>query len=265
MEFRHRTFLRVGSLILSMVATFLITGLAIADGEYPRYEATVGGVAKNLTLGMEVAQGSLLDDGSCDFSGPLVITGRPTKEKNSGLVTVSVTKDCSLVVSNLQWDNVSSDSGSRRSPMALPAPRSGIQATKAASAPAEFIGYVDSFVTDWVGIEVNSVEAGIQYFDDGSTVSGGHSGFHDWRWFKLSGWVKDSGASGEFTTGLNVISTWTEGEFHNDNCPHGQKCRSKHRGTFFTYPGDSRWHCTVYVIHWALRHSCSGERIEVAD
>ena len=166
-----------------------------------------------------------------------------------------------LVVSDLEWRQVASDSESRSSPQ--PSPNPG--ASGSSDETEEFIGYVDSSVTDKPGLEVNSVEAGIQYFDDGSEVWGGHSGFHDWYWLKLSGWVKDSGTSGEFTTGPNVISTWTEGEFHNNLCPTGEHCRTKHRGTFFTYPGDPRWHCTVYVIHWALRHSCHGERIEVAD
>lgn len=63
-----------------------IASSAVADGG-PTYEAEVDGVTKVLTIGMEVAQGSLLSDGNCDFPTPLVITGNPTEEKNSGKVT----------------------------------------------------------------------------------------------------------------------------------------------------------------------------------
>ena len=120
-------------------------------------------------------------------------------------------------------------------------------------------------VTDYLGLEVNSVEAGIQYFDDGSEVWGGHSGFHGCYWLTLSGWVNDSCTDGENTTGPNVISAWTEGEFHNNLCPSGGQCQTRHRGTFFTYPEDPRWHCTVYAIHPLLQHHCYGERLDVAD
>ena len=166
-----------------------------------------------------------------------------------------------LVVSDLEWRHAASDSG--RGPTPQPSPNPG--ASESADGTEEFIGYVDSSVTDLPGLEVNSVEAGIQYFDDGSEVWGGHSGFHDCFWLELSGWVRDSCIPGEFTTGPNVISTWTEGEFHNDLCPDGEHCRTKHRGTFFSYPRDPRWHCTVHVIHPLLRHNCYGERLEVAD
>ena len=262
MKFRYRVFLRVSALVLALSAMVGITSFVAADGDGPKYEIEVGGVTKNLTPGMEVTQGTLLNDGSCDFSGPLVITGYPTELKNSGKVSIEVTDDCSLVVSNLEWRQVPSDSERRSSPQ----PSSGPGASGSSGETEEFIGYVDSSVSDWFpNIEVNSVEAGIQYFDDGSEVWGGHSGFHDWYWFTGSGWVKDAGTSGESTTGPNVISTWTEGEFHNENCLTGGQCQTWHRGTFFTYPGDWRYHCTVYVIYPGLRHSCNGERIEAAD
>ena len=261
MKFRHRVFLRVSALVLALSAMAGITSFAAADGDGPKYEIEVGGVTKNLTPGMEVTQGILLSDGSCDFSGPLVIAGHPTELKNSGKVTIEVTDDCSLVVSDLEWRQAPGDLESRSSPQLSP----NVGASGSSGETEEFIGYVESSVTDWPGLEVNSVEAGIQYFDDGSEVWGGHSGFHTCTWLELSGWVKDSCTSDESTTGPNVISTWTEGEFHNDLCPRGQKCRTEHRGTFFTYPGDPRWHCTVYIIHKALRHSCYGERIDVAD
>ena len=261
MKFRHRVFLRVSGLVLALSAMAGITSFAAADGDGPKYEIEVGGVTKNLRPGMDVMQGTLLNDGSCDFSGPLVITGHPTELKNSGKVTIEVTDDCSLVVSDLEWRQVPGDSDSRFSPQ--PTSSSGTRVSSGET--EEFIGYADSTVTDYPSIVVNSVEAGIQYFDDGSEVWGGHSGVHDWYWFTGSGWVKDAGTSGESTTGPNVISTWTEGDFHNDNCPRGQKCRTKHRATFFTYPEDPRWRCYVYIIHWGLRHDCYGERIDVAD
>lgn len=265
MKFRHRVFLRVGTLILVLSAMAGIASSAFADGDSPRYEARVGDAVYDLTPGMEITQGSLLDDGSCEFPEPLVITGYPTEQENSGKVTTRVTEDCTLVVSDLEWRQVTNGSESGTAPGSLPVPGASGSSDET-DETEEFIGYVDSSVSDWFpNIEVNSVEAGIQYFDNGSTVWGGHSEFHDWYWFTGSGWVKDSGTSGESTAGPNVISTWTEGEFHNDLCPSGEHCRTKHRGTFFTYPGDWRYHCTVYVIHPALRHSCSGERIEVAD
>ena len=211
----------------------------------------------------EVAQGTLLSDGNCDFPNPLVITGNPTEQKNSGKVTLSSTEDCMLVVEGLEWRQVTNDSESRASPQPSPSP----EASGSSDETEEFIGYVDSSVSDKFHIEVNAVEAlpRIQYFDDGSEVWGGHSGFHTCTWLLASGWVNDYCTSGESTTGPNVISTWTEGEFHSDFCPGGEHCRTKHRGTFFSYPGDPRWHCTVYIIHPTLRHDCYGERIEVSD
>ena len=260
MKFKNGTLLKVSTIALLLIATLIMVNFVLAEGA-ATYEMEVDGTTIILTPGMEVAQGTVRTDGSCDFSGPLVIKANPTEQKNAGRVTIEVTEDCALIVSDLEWSRESNapDSGSASPASSAPG------ATLSTDELEELIGYVDSSVTDQINIEVNSVEAAIQYFDDGSEVWGGHSGFHHCSWLIASGWVKDYCTPGENPTGPNVISTWTEGEFHNNLCETGNHCETRHRGTFFTYPGDPRWHCTVYVIHPLLRHNCYGQVLGVHD
>ncbi len=121
MKFRHRVFLKVSALVFALSVMAGIASFAVADGG-PTYEAEVDGVTKVLTIGTEVAQGTLLSDGNCDFPNPVVITGNPTEQENSGKVTSRVTEDCMLLVSNLEWRQVTSGSESRSSPQPSPNP-----------------------------------------------------------------------------------------------------------------------------------------------
>jgi hypothetical protein len=167
MKFHHRVFLKVSALVVALSTMAGIASFAAAEGR-PPYEAEVDGVTKVLTIGTEVAQGVLLSDGNCAFPGSVAITGRPAKGKNSGKITTRFTEDCKMIVSDLEWRRAANDSKSGANPRSALFP----VANGNADGTEEFIGYVESSVTDKFHIEVNSVEVGIQYFDDGSTVWG---------------------------------------------------------------------------------------------
>ena len=112
---------------------------------------------------------------------------------------------------------------------------------------------------DFVHLDVTHTLAEISYYDDLSTVWGGHDVDHECDAFWLSGWRIDSCTDAEVTNGPIFVSSWTEGEFHNVFCPGG--CARTHRGTFYGTPGKNlHWYCDFYDedpvagLHW----SCHG-------
>ena len=106
---------------------------------------------------------------------------------------------------------------------------------------------------DFVHLDVTHTRAEISYYDDLSTVWGGHDVDHECDRFWLSGWRIDSCTDGEVTNGPIFVSSWTEGEFHNI---WYESWARTHRGTIYGTPGDVEWVCDYYDedpvvgLHW---------------
>lgn len=188
-----------------------------------------------VTIGAEIAEdGCLLPE--------IHIGGRLTPTSNSGHIVASIGVDCSISITDITVSSLttSASTGSRSSDGAT-----------------RYKGWAKSELNDPIDIDLTSTYARMYYYDDGSTVYGGHNKKLKCGYFP-DGWYVISCNGSWWPTGPNSVYIKLEGEFdHHFISP----ARHWQMAKFRAEPGYGTYTCghsgrVLGPVHW----KCSGSK-----
>ncbi len=238
------------ALMFSLILTLVVVGVAYADGpveERPTGDIQgdvaagfieVGGVSSQIQPGQRIETATLgatrTADGLC-YLPHTRLSGQLVGEKNAGRIQVLIGADCSITVVAVEFATKK---------LIVPPPTA-----------TERFGWAKSELNDFVGIDLASVYVEMSYWDNGTSVYGGHD--EDYECDYPFGWYQESCNSWWWPHGTPEVYIRAEGEFdhHTLDADHWQEAK------FIGTPGKGRYECDYEghvpgPVHW----KCDGEK-----
>jgi len=263
-----RRYIFTVAIIFGLSAVLLATGLAAAQGagSSGHAYAIVNGGKASIATGQIIASGKLLPDGRCEMPDLKLVGEGSNNSPPHGSIAVRVTHDCKLVVTDITFDHDATppEKSSTGTDVAIANPVE-VSLDKAGSVPTDGVGtltimhyrgWAESEYNDIVGIDLTKVYASMKYYDNGSSVYGGHEPVNYCSW-TADGWRCVSCSMAWSPTGPSYVWTNTQGTFEwiGGLWPHW------HLAQYVGSPGSYSWGCmhtgsTVPGGYW----KCEGGR-----
>ena len=208
---------------------------------------TMGGVTIPIEEGYRmspeqaIAHGAKRSEEGCDLPQTF-LSGRLTATSNVGHITAVIGTDCSITISEIAFTQQEASEAD--------ASGNSIQQN---STGTHYEGWAKSELNDFVGIDLTSTYAEMHYYDNGTSVYGGHDPEHDCDvfWYPF-GWYEVSCDAYWWPHGPSSVYIRQEGVFDHHtirNARHWQMAR------FYAAPGWGDYECghsgsVPGPVHW---------------